>query len=109
MGRLGVRSDRLFVPFVHPVVYAPPGEGSGEGGPKGSIQDFGNLPCMPLREQARPIEGQYYIVALDDLPSEGARDSELLAAFVGDAVRVALHIAPARLSLRRRAFRGSIR
>ena len=54
--------------------------------------------------------GQYYVVAVDDLPSEGARDADVLEALAGDAVRVTLSdTAPARASLRRRAFAGSTR
>ena len=56
VGGPDVRSDRLFVPLVHPVVDAPFGERSGEGGPEGGIQDLGNLPCMPLLPRTRSIE-----------------------------------------------------
>ena len=73
----------------------------------------------PVVAAARPVRpdvvsglppGQYYVVAVDDLPSEGARDTDLLEALAGDAVRVTLSdTAPARVSLRRRAFAGSTR
>jgi hypothetical protein len=54
--------------------------------------------------------GQYYVVAVDDLPSDSARDSNVLETLVDDAMRVTISdTAPARASLRRRAFPGSIR
>ena len=54
--------------------------------------------------------GEYYAVALDDLPLDSGRDADLLEALAGDAVRVTLtDAAPVRVSLRRRAFPGSTR
>ena len=52
--------------------------------------------------------GEYYVVAVDDLPLEGARDAGVLEALARDAVRITLtDAAPLRVSLRRHAFSGS--
>jgi hypothetical protein len=54
--------------------------------------------------------GEYYVVAVDDLPLEGARDAGVLEALVSDAARVTLtDAAPMRVNLRRHAFPGSAR
>jgi carboxypeptidase family protein len=54
--------------------------------------------------------GEYYAVAVEDLPMEGARDADVLESLAGDAVRLTLtDAAPARVSLRRRAFSAPAR
>ena len=95
--------------YVRTFVPPPPGMTAAGAAPNGSSAVAAARPARPEAVTGLP-PGQYYVVALDDLPSEGARDSELLAAFAGDAVRVMLSdTAPARVSVRRRAFPGSTR
>ena len=44
VGGADMRSDRFFIPFVHPVVEAALRRQRGDNGPGSGVQDFGNLP-----------------------------------------------------------------
>ena len=91
--------------------YVPPPQGvtAPTASPNGSPTVAAARPARPDAVSGLP-PGQYYVVAVDDLPSEGARDPDVLESLFGDAVRVTLSdTAPARASLRRRAFPGPTR
>jgi len=50
--------------------------------------------------------GDYYVVAVDDLPIEGFREPSVLESLIADAVTVTVtDTSPAQVSLKRRAFR----
>ena len=91
--------------------YVPPTQGGMSAGraANGSAAVAAPRPERPDALSGLP-PGEYYVVAVDDLPSEGGRDADVLEALVGDAVRVTLtDTAPTRVSLRRRAFPVSVR
>jgi hypothetical protein len=75
----------------------------------------GSTTVIPARPERRDAllglpPGEYYAVAVEDLPMEGARDADVLESLAGDALRVTLTDAtPARVSLRRRAFSAPAR
>jgi hypothetical protein len=95
--------------YVRPYVPPPQGMTAPTASANGSPTVAAARPVRPDAVSGLP-PGQYYVVAVDDLPSEGARDSDVLEALVGDAVRVTLSdTAAARASLRRRSFPGSTR
>ncbi len=91
--------------------YVPPAQIARAPGPAANGSPVVNAapPVRPDAISGLP-PGEYYAVALDDLPLDSGRDADLLEALAGAAVRVTLtDAAPVRVSLRRRAFPGSTR